>query len=199
MFVSLSVSLSLPLISPLWSRRKKNDFLTTWGQKSESRSGVFWLLIESLGFLVKDIWGVHHSGLIAHWVRLDRFKGNTHAWFWVLDLRWFHCTGLVLAFKHQAGKHHSVVIFIVSLFAIFERGDIMCLCWTHTEQLNYILHGACVVLGYIFIDQIPSSVFIFSLCRVDLWNNENLAQDVFLGETRVPVKVLRDDHIHKAW
>uniref|UniRef100_A0A8D3BZ92 RAS p21 protein activator 2 n=1 Tax=Scophthalmus maximus TaxID=52904 RepID=A0A8D3BZ92_SCOMX len=37
------------------------------------------------------------------------------------------------------------------------------------------------------------------LCRVDLWNNENLAQDVFLGETRVPVKILRKDSIHKAW
>uniref|UniRef100_A0AAX7SK33 RAS p21 protein activator 2 n=1 Tax=Astatotilapia calliptera TaxID=8154 RepID=A0AAX7SK33_ASTCA len=36
-------------------------------------------------------------------------------------------------------------------------------------------------------------------CRVDLWNNENLAQDVFLGETRVPVKILQSDHIHKAW
>lgn len=35
--------------------------------------------------------------------------------------------------------------------------------------------------------------------KVDLWNNENLAQDVFLGETRVPVKILRNDHMHKAW
>ncbi|KAF3848047.1 hypothetical protein F7725_021075 [Dissostichus mawsoni] len=35
--------------------------------------------------------------------------------------------------------------------------------------------------------------------KVDLWNNENLAQDVFLGETRVHVKILRNDHIHKAW
>nr|XP_019950456.1 PREDICTED: ras GTPase-activating protein 2-like [Paralichthys olivaceus] len=35
--------------------------------------------------------------------------------------------------------------------------------------------------------------------KVDLWNNENLAQDVFLGETRVPVKILRTDHVHKAW
>uniref|UniRef100_A0A4W6EF97 RAS p21 protein activator 2 n=1 Tax=Lates calcarifer TaxID=8187 RepID=A0A4W6EF97_LATCA len=43
------------------------------------------------------------------------------------------------------------------------------------------------------------SVLICHLCRVDLWNNENLAQDVFLGETRVPVKILRNDHIHKAW
>uniref|UniRef100_A0AAQ5ZYA1 RAS p21 protein activator 2 n=1 Tax=Amphiprion ocellaris TaxID=80972 RepID=A0AAQ5ZYA1_AMPOC len=40
---------------------------------------------------------------------------------------------------------------------------------------------------------------ILYLYRVDLWNNENLAQDVFLGETRVPVKILRNDHIHKAW
>uniref|UniRef100_A0A8C7SSP3 RAS p21 protein activator 2 n=1 Tax=Oncorhynchus mykiss TaxID=8022 RepID=A0A8C7SSP3_ONCMY len=37
------------------------------------------------------------------------------------------------------------------------------------------------------------------LCRVDLWNNGNLAQDVFLGETRVSVKILRNDHIHRAW
>uniref|UniRef100_A0A665T532 RAS p21 protein activator 2 n=1 Tax=Echeneis naucrates TaxID=173247 RepID=A0A665T532_ECHNA len=35
--------------------------------------------------------------------------------------------------------------------------------------------------------------------KVDLWNNENLAQDVFLGETRVPVKILQSDHVHKAW
>ncbi|XP_072317901.1 ras GTPase-activating protein 2 [Eucyclogobius newberryi] len=35
--------------------------------------------------------------------------------------------------------------------------------------------------------------------KVELWNNENLAQDVFLGETRVPVKILQNDHIHKAW
>ncbi|XP_008423644.1 ras GTPase-activating protein 2 [Poecilia reticulata] len=35
--------------------------------------------------------------------------------------------------------------------------------------------------------------------RVDLWNNENLAQDVFLGETRVPVKILQSDRAHKAW
>ncbi|XP_057695435.1 ras GTPase-activating protein 2 isoform X2 [Corythoichthys intestinalis] len=35
--------------------------------------------------------------------------------------------------------------------------------------------------------------------KVDLWNNENLAQDVFLGETRVPVKILQNNHIHKAW
>uniref|UniRef100_A0A3Q3WI23 Uncharacterized protein n=1 Tax=Mola mola TaxID=94237 RepID=A0A3Q3WI23_MOLML len=34
---------------------------------------------------------------------------------------------------------------------------------------------------------------------VDFWHNENLAQDVFLGETRVPVKILRNDHIHKAY
>uniref|UniRef100_A0A8C7XJA4 RAS p21 protein activator 2 n=1 Tax=Oryzias sinensis TaxID=183150 RepID=A0A8C7XJA4_9TELE len=38
-----------------------------------------------------------------------------------------------------------------------------------------------------------------TLCLVDLWNSENLAQDVFLGETRVPVKVLRNDLTHKAW
>uniref|UniRef100_A0A8C7SKS7 RAS p21 protein activator 2 n=1 Tax=Oncorhynchus mykiss TaxID=8022 RepID=A0A8C7SKS7_ONCMY len=35
--------------------------------------------------------------------------------------------------------------------------------------------------------------------KVDLWNNGNLAQDVFLGETRVSVKILRNDHIHRAW
>uniref|UniRef100_A0A6Q2XJG5 RAS p21 protein activator 2 n=1 Tax=Esox lucius TaxID=8010 RepID=A0A6Q2XJG5_ESOLU len=34
---------------------------------------------------------------------------------------------------------------------------------------------------------------------VELWNNGNLAQDVFLGETRVSVKILRNDHIHRAW
>ncbi|CAL8361770.1 unnamed protein product [Merluccius merluccius] len=35
--------------------------------------------------------------------------------------------------------------------------------------------------------------------KVDLWNNGNLAQDVFLGETRVSLKILMNDHIHKAW
>ncbi|XP_061072721.1 ras GTPase-activating protein 2 [Conger conger] len=35
--------------------------------------------------------------------------------------------------------------------------------------------------------------------KVDLWNNGNLAQDVFLGETRVSVKILRNDSIHRAW
>ncbi|XP_051952600.1 ras GTPase-activating protein 2-like isoform X2 [Xyrauchen texanus] len=35
--------------------------------------------------------------------------------------------------------------------------------------------------------------------KVELWNNGNLAQDVFLGETRVSVKVLRNDHSHRAW
>ncbi|MGH0145664.1 UNVERIFIED_CONTAM: hypothetical protein FKN15_015299 [Acipenser sinensis] len=35
--------------------------------------------------------------------------------------------------------------------------------------------------------------------KVDLWNNGNLAQDVFLGETKVSVKVLRNDSSHQAW
>uniref|UniRef100_A0A8C1VZ68 RAS p21 protein activator 2 n=1 Tax=Cyprinus carpio TaxID=7962 RepID=A0A8C1VZ68_CYPCA len=35
--------------------------------------------------------------------------------------------------------------------------------------------------------------------KVELWNNGNLAQDVFLGETRVSVKILRSDNAHKAW
>ncbi|XP_044145767.1 ras GTPase-activating protein 2 isoform X1 [Bufo gargarizans] len=35
--------------------------------------------------------------------------------------------------------------------------------------------------------------------RVDLWNNGNLAQDVFLGELRIPVRVLRSDSSHQAW
>uniref|UniRef100_A0A8C1JIX8 RAS p21 protein activator 2 n=1 Tax=Cyprinus carpio TaxID=7962 RepID=A0A8C1JIX8_CYPCA len=35
--------------------------------------------------------------------------------------------------------------------------------------------------------------------KVELWNNGNLAQDVFLGETRVSVKILRNDNAHKAW
>uniref|UniRef100_A0A672RCZ1 RAS p21 protein activator 2 n=1 Tax=Sinocyclocheilus grahami TaxID=75366 RepID=A0A672RCZ1_SINGR len=35
--------------------------------------------------------------------------------------------------------------------------------------------------------------------KVELWNNGNLAQDVFLGETRISVKILRNDHIHRAW
>uniref|UniRef100_A0AAY4CPQ4 RAS p21 protein activator 2 n=1 Tax=Denticeps clupeoides TaxID=299321 RepID=A0AAY4CPQ4_9TELE len=37
------------------------------------------------------------------------------------------------------------------------------------------------------------------LFRVDLWNNETMAPDVFLGETRVSLKILRNDHVHKAW
>ncbi|KAM4771515.1 ras GTPase-activating protein 2 [Rhinophrynus dorsalis] len=35
--------------------------------------------------------------------------------------------------------------------------------------------------------------------RVDLWNNGNLAQDVFLGEIRISVKVLRNESSHRAW
>ncbi|XP_038604818.1 ras GTPase-activating protein 2 isoform X2 [Tachyglossus aculeatus] len=35
--------------------------------------------------------------------------------------------------------------------------------------------------------------------RVDLWNNGNLVQDIFLGEIKVPVKVLRNDSSHQAW
>ncbi|KAL6478518.1 hypothetical protein MHYP_G00119510 [Metynnis hypsauchen] len=35
--------------------------------------------------------------------------------------------------------------------------------------------------------------------KVELWNNGNLAQDVFLGETRVSLKILRNDVVHKAW
>uniref|UniRef100_A0A671QSD4 Ras GTPase-activating protein 2-like n=1 Tax=Sinocyclocheilus anshuiensis TaxID=1608454 RepID=A0A671QSD4_9TELE len=35
--------------------------------------------------------------------------------------------------------------------------------------------------------------------QVELWNNGNLAQDVFLGETRVSVKILRNDNVHRAW
>lgn len=35
--------------------------------------------------------------------------------------------------------------------------------------------------------------------KVELWNNGNLAQDVFLGETRVSLKILRNDLVHKAW
>uniref|UniRef100_A0A8C2Y9P4 RAS p21 protein activator 2 n=1 Tax=Coturnix japonica TaxID=93934 RepID=A0A8C2Y9P4_COTJA len=34
--------------------------------------------------------------------------------------------------------------------------------------------------------------------RVDLWNNGNLVQDIFLGEIKVPVKVLRNDSF-QAW
>lgn len=40
-----------------------------------------------------------------------------------------------------------------------------------------------------------SIVLIF---RVDLWNNGNLVQDVFLGEIKVPVKVLKNDSF-QAW
>lgn len=35
--------------------------------------------------------------------------------------------------------------------------------------------------------------------RVDLWNSENLVQDIFLGEIKVPVKILRNDNGHRAW
>ncbi|KAL2096049.1 hypothetical protein ACEWY4_008197 [Coilia grayii] len=35
--------------------------------------------------------------------------------------------------------------------------------------------------------------------KVELWDNENLAQDVFLGETRVSLKILKNDHVHRAW
>uniref|UniRef100_A0A452UFY0 RAS p21 protein activator 2 n=2 Tax=Ursus TaxID=9639 RepID=A0A452UFY0_URSMA len=35
--------------------------------------------------------------------------------------------------------------------------------------------------------------------RIDLWNNGNLVQDIFLGEIKVPVNVLRNDSSHQAW
>ncbi|MEE6500756.1 hypothetical protein FKM82_003918 [Ascaphus truei] len=35
--------------------------------------------------------------------------------------------------------------------------------------------------------------------RVDLWNNGNLALDIFLGEIKISVKVLRSDTSHRAW
>ncbi|MBZ3872599.1 Ras GTPase-activating protein 2 [Sciurus carolinensis] len=35
--------------------------------------------------------------------------------------------------------------------------------------------------------------------RIDLWNNGNLVQDVFLGEIKVPVNVLRNDTSYQAW
>uniref|UniRef100_A0A8C7DW70 RAS p21 protein activator 2 n=1 Tax=Oncorhynchus kisutch TaxID=8019 RepID=A0A8C7DW70_ONCKI len=68
-------------------------------------------------------------------------------------------------------------------------------------------------IGHLFVDKMKVNVYLqishsisvigislsVLLCRVDLWNNGNLAQDVFLGETRVSVKILRNDHIHRAW
>uniref|UniRef100_A0AAR2KEF4 RAS p21 protein activator 2 n=1 Tax=Pygocentrus nattereri TaxID=42514 RepID=A0AAR2KEF4_PYGNA len=44
-----------------------------------------------------------------------------------------------------------------------------------------------------------ATVTLIGPARVELWNNGNLAQDVFLGETRVSLKVLRNDVVHKAW
>ncbi|RXN15619.1 ras GTPase-activating 2 [Labeo rohita] len=44
-----------------------------------------------------------------------------------------------------------------------------------------------------------ATVTLVGPARVELWNNGNLAQDVFLGETRVSVKILRNDHVHRAW
>ncbi|XP_043927910.1 ras GTPase-activating protein 2-like [Protopterus annectens] len=35
--------------------------------------------------------------------------------------------------------------------------------------------------------------------RVDLWNNINLVQDNFLGEIKVPVKILKNDSAFQAW
>ncbi|XP_039616151.1 ras GTPase-activating protein 2 [Polypterus senegalus] len=35
--------------------------------------------------------------------------------------------------------------------------------------------------------------------RVDIWNNGNLVQDVFLGETKIPVKNVKSGASHKAW
>ncbi|KAM9317426.1 ras GTPase-activating protein 2 [Gastrophryne carolinensis] len=35
--------------------------------------------------------------------------------------------------------------------------------------------------------------------RVDLWNNGNLAQDVFLGEIRISLSVLKNDPTRSAW
>lgn len=39
----------------------------------------------------------------------------------------------------------------------------------------------------------------FSIFSIDLWNNGNLVQDIFLGEIKVPVNVLRNDSSHQAW
>uniref|UniRef100_A0A673JRV2 Ras GTPase-activating protein 2-like n=1 Tax=Sinocyclocheilus rhinocerous TaxID=307959 RepID=A0A673JRV2_9TELE len=44
-----------------------------------------------------------------------------------------------------------------------------------------------------------ATVTLVGPARVELWNNGNLAQDVFLGETRVSVKILRNDNVHRAW
>ncbi|XP_062438370.1 ras GTPase-activating protein 2 isoform X2 [Rhea pennata] len=43
-----------------------------------------------------------------------------------------------------------------------------------------------------------ATVSLVGPSRVDLWNNGNLVQDVFLGEIKVPVKVLRNDSF-QAW
>lgn len=62
---------------------------------------------------------------------------------------------------------------------------------THTGVLYF-----CSVFGFL----LHPFVHVLSVVRrVDLWNNGNLAQDVFLGETRVSIKILRNENIHKAW
>lgn len=68
----------------------------------------------------------------------------------------------------------------------------------HVELVLQIIN--CLEIYEIFyiycFQKIKNSVhYIF---RVDLWNNGNLIQDVFLGEIKVPVKVLRNDSF-QAW
>lgn len=87
-----------------------------------------------------------------------------------------------------AGKQYWVVPFTLSHLPYC---PLVCAGRTHTY--NNVCDTVHVV------DVVFYLIYILHLCRIDLWNNENLAQDVFLGETRVPVKILKKDHIHKAW
>lgn len=97
-----------------------------------------------------------------------------------------YCTGIVLVVMYQTGEHHSVVLS--PFYHIKRVGEVEFVLNMHTihTDVNDALY-ACFASHFFFF------------FRVDLWNNENLAQDVFLGETRVPVKILRNHHVHRAW
>uniref|UniRef100_A0AAR2L2N3 RAS p21 protein activator 2 n=1 Tax=Pygocentrus nattereri TaxID=42514 RepID=A0AAR2L2N3_PYGNA len=76
----------------------------------------------------------------------------------------------------------------------------------HFEETFYFEVMLCVIIGTLQFPHVPSLAYFHEcpvssclLLEVELWNNGNLAQDVFLGETRVSLKVLRNDVVHKAW
>lgn len=100
------------------------------------------------------------------------------------------------SFHTLSGKNLSAVdsVFVCALLPY-----LVVLLAEHTQQRSSHSMYRCSDGLCFQMKRLVELRFLVFLGRVDLWNNENLAQDVFLGETRVPVKILRSDHIHKAW